>query len=258
VVISLTGKTRTHSRVARKRVRTLRKRARGYRKRATRAWRGLPKRRQRAARRVHRLLNRRYRQTYGHSLARVPDRDEIPVVLNRRGLTGEGAEIGVKAGRFSDFLLKEWEGARLISIDPWLEAGADEYLDRANVAQDRHEQFFSETRERLAAHGPRSEIWRMTSLEAAALVPDASLDFVYIDARHDYGSVKGDLAAWFPKVRPGGIISGHDYADGRFAQGEFGVKRAVDEFFGARRLTVHATDGRPPVEMFASWMVEVR
>jgi hypothetical protein len=258
VVTSLAGKTKTRTRAVHKRARGLRKRARGYRKRAMKAWRGMPKRRQRAARRVHRLLNRRYRHTYGYSLSRVPDRDEIPVVLNRRRLTGEGAEIGVKAGRFSDFLLSEWEGARLISIDPWLEAGTDDYLDRANVEQERHEQFYGETRERLAAHGPRSEIWRMTSLEAAAQVPDATLDFVYIDARHDYASVKDDLEAWFPKVRSGGIISGHDYADGRFAQGEFGVKRAVDEFFAARRLTVHATGGRPPVEMFASWMVEVR
>jgi hypothetical protein len=207
---------------------------------------------------MHRLLARRFRHTYTETLARVPDRDEIPEVQNRRGLVGQGAEIGVKVGKFSDFLLSNWEGKQLISIDPWLEAEPEEYLDRANVEQDLHEQFYRRTCKALAPYGKRSEIWRLTSVEAAQRVEDRSLDFVYIDARHDYDSVKEDLEAWLPKVRPGGIISGHDYADGKFEQGDFGVKRAVDEFFAARGLDVHATDGRFPVEMFASWLVEVR
>jgi hypothetical protein len=87
-------------------------------------------------------------------------------------------------------------------------------------------------------------------------VADSSLDFVYIDARHDRASVLEDLAAWYPKVRAGGIIAGHDYVDGTFPSGVFGVKSAVDEFFGARGILVHATKGRRPVEMFPSWLAE--
>jgi hypothetical protein len=215
------------------------------------------KRWQRTRRRAWRVYNRRFRPTYATSLARVPDRDEIPAVLNRRGLTGQGAEIGVKLGRFSDLLLQSWEGARLISIDPWLEAEPDEYIDHANVKQSQHEEFYRRTKELLAKYGSRSEIWRTTSVDAAQRVPDRSLDFVYIDARHDYDSVLEDLEAWFPKLRPGGLMAGHDYADGVFRQGVFGVKSAVDEFFGARGIAVHATDGRVPVEMFATWIVEV-
>jgi Methyltransferase domain len=215
------------------------------------------KRWQRTRRRAWRIYNRRFRRTYATSLAHVPDRDEIPVVLNRRGLTGQGAEIGVKLGRFSDLLLRSWEGEKLISIDPWQEAEPDEYVDHANVEQDQHEVFYRRTRELLAKHGSRSEIWRTTSVEAAQRVPDRSLDFVYIDARHDYDSVLEDLEAWFPKLRAGGIMAGHDYADGVFRQGVFGVKSAVDHFFGAREITVHATDGRVPVEMFATWLIEV-
>jgi hypothetical protein len=44
-------------------------------------------------------------------------------------------------------------------------------------------------------------------------VPDASLDYVYVDARHDYCGVKEDLEAWWPKLRRGGILAGHDYLD---------------------------------------------
>src|SRR5687768_15226017 len=113
------------------------------------------KRWQRRRRRAWRSYNRRFRRTYSTSLAHIPDRDEIPLVLNRRGLTGQGAEIGVKLGRFSDLLLRSWQGEKLISIDPWLEAEPDEYVDHANVEQDQHEEFYRRTRELLAKHGSR-------------------------------------------------------------------------------------------------------
>lgn len=56
---------------------------------------------------------------------------------------------------------------------------------------------------------------------------DNSIDFVFIDADHHYQSVKKDIELWYPKVRTGGIISGHDYAYG----GECGVIPAVNEAF---------------------------
>lgn len=206
---------------------------------------------------VRRVYNRRYRFTYRRTITRVPARDELPALLNARGLLGRGAEIGVKTGRYSDELLSNWRGEELISIDPWLSANPDEYVDRSNVSQQEFEQFYQQTRERLARHGTRSAIWRMTSVEAARKVPDRSLDFVYIDARHDYESVKEDVAAWCSKVRPGGILAGHDYVDGDLPEGEFYVKSAVDEFFAARDIPVHATEGRSAVESFPTWIVEV-
>jgi hypothetical protein len=49
------------------------------------------------------------------------------------------------------------------------------------------------------------------SERAAALFPDASIDWVHLDARHGYDDVIADIAAWRPKVRPGGWLSGDDY-----------------------------------------------
>jgi len=69
-------------------------------------------------------------------------------------------------------------------------------------------------------------VFRGTSLEASEQFEDGSLDFVFIDASHDYDNVKADINAWYPKVKEGGVISGHDYPDWS------GVKMAVDEFFG--------------------------
>lgn len=68
------------------------------------------------------------------------------------------------------------------------------------------------------------------SWETAEKFDDASIDFVFIDADHAYESVKKDILAWFPKVRRGGILAGHDYVPS-----QPGVRRAVDELFGAER-----------------------
>ena len=206
---------------------------------------------------VRRVYNRRYRFTYKSTIMRVPARDELPALLNARGLLGRGAEIGVKLGAYSDELLSNWRGEELVSIDPWLSADPDEYVDRSNVSQEEFDRYYEQTSERLARYGARSSIWRTTSVEAAGRVPDHSFDFVYIDARHDYESVQEDLHAWCGKVRPGGILAGHDYVDGDLPQGEFYVKSAVDEFFGARGIRVHSTEGPSVVEMFPTWVVEV-
>ncbi len=69
------------------------------------------------------------------------------------------------------------------------------------------------------------------SVGAAAIFADASVDFVFLDANHSYESVVNDLRAWWPKIRPGGMLAGHDYT-------WTGVRRAVHEFFGHSDLGI--------------------
>ena len=64
------------------------------------------------------------------------------------------------------------------------------------------------------------------SWDAANLFKDNSIDFVFIDADHSYESVTKDINSWLPKIKKGGIISGHDYFTSP------GVKSAVDELLG--------------------------
>lgn len=180
------------------------------------------------------------------------NRGEIPNLLNARGLTGEGAEIGVKHGQFSEYVLDHWKGRRLYSVDPWREFGRDVYHDDDNVAQREQDRNYEITRNRLARFGDRSKILRMTSEEAARQIPDASLDFVYLDARHDYASVKEDIALWYPKVKPGGVLAGHDYLEGKIGDTVFGVKPAVDEFIKATGLRLYVTRREP---IYKSWLV---
>ena len=66
----------------------------------------------------------------------------------------------------------------------------------------------------------------MDSLQAACEFADESLDFVFIDATHTYDAVLADLEAWWPKIRYGGVLAGHDYPAWQ------GVVDAVDDFFG--------------------------
>lgn len=72
------------------------------------------------------------------------------------------------------------------------------------------------------------KIHRMPSVAAAAQFADGSLDFVMIDASHDYPSVMADIAAWLPKVKAGGVFAGHDYDDAFM-----GVIHAVEDSFGS-------------------------
>lgn len=65
----------------------------------------------------------------------------------------------------------------------------------------------------------------MQSVTASRFFPDHSLDFVFIDAAHDYESVKQDIEAWLPKVKKGGVIAGDDFSTWP------GVAKAVNEIF---------------------------
>lgn len=197
---------------------------------------------------------RMLRTRYPVDLRNVPSRQELPWVLDARGLGGTGAEIGVQEGLFSHHLLTYWGGRKLLSIDSWEHASSGDYVDIANVGQLEQDARHRATCERLAIFGDRSEVWRLRSTDAAAEVPDGSLDFVYIDARHDYDAVLEDLETWVPKVRPGGIVAGHDYLDGDLPEGRFGVKSAVDAFFAAYGVEAAATTLDPP---WSTWLVDV-
>lgn len=67
---------------------------------------------------------------------------------------------------------------------------------------------------------------RMDSVAAAAMYPDASLDFVFIDGDHSYEGVRRDILAYLPKMKINSILSGHDYA------WHEPIQRAVKELFG--------------------------
>lgn len=166
-------------------------------------------------------------------------------ILNRLDLSRPviGAEIGVFAGDLSSRLL-QCEAATLYMVDSWAGAGADYEGDsgdwHAGLSQEKQDAYCERAETVTAFAEDRARILRMSSREAASLVPDGSLDFVFIDADHSYEGCSADIAAWLPKLKPGALLSGHDYANHDFP--EFGVTRAVDEFVSRAGLRLEIGD----------------
>jgi hypothetical protein len=71
------------------------------------------------------------------------------------------------------------------------------------------------------------------SVVAAELFADRSVFFAFIDADHSFEAVSRDIRAWLPKIRPDGILSGHDYNDRAWP----GIRRAVESVFGPEDRT---------------------
>jgi len=160
----------------------------------------------------------------------IENRDSIPALLKRLDLNGAGVEIGVQNGIFSETILKFSNLKRLYSIDCWKSMDKNKYLDIANKSQIKQYYYYLKTILRLFKFGKRSRIIRKFSKEASLLFKDESLDFIYIDAQHSYAACKEDINCWWPKLKKNGILAGHDYLNGVLLEGEFGVKKAVDEF----------------------------
>ena len=79
--------------------------------------------------------------------------------------------------------------------------------------------------DRVKPFGGRVTVLKGMSTEMAAHIPDNSLDMVYLDAAHYEEGVLADLKVYYPKVKSGGIIAGHDYLNH-----DYGVKSAVNYF----------------------------
>jgi len=163
-------------------------------------------------------------------------REELGTLLNLRNLRGEGVEIGVCKATFSCEVLKNWGGSVYNAIDPWKEFPKEEYVDLANQSQQKQDETFALAESRLAPYESIVKILRMTSAEAVEKFTDDSLDFAYIDGQHHYEAVVEDIALWYPKLKSGGLLCGHDYLDGFVDGCQFGVKKAVDEFVAERGL----------------------
>ena len=148
-------------------------------------------------------------------------------------------EIGSWKGRSSSYMAVEIYNSRkkikFDCIDTWL--GSVEHLDPNSIffhkelSSDNdwlYYQFLNNIRPVCDIITPI----RMTSLDAVNLYDIRSLDFIFIDASHEYEDVKKDIISWYPKLKLGGIIAGHDYTSFD------GVKNAVDEVIINKNLNI--------------------
>lgn len=133
-------------------------------------------------------------------------------------------EVGSWKGKSASYLAVEIinsaKDIKLDCVDTW--QGSAEHIDDEYVKANTLFELFLNN---VSSFRPVITPVRMDSISASKTYEDASIDFLFIDASHDYDSVKNDIEAWFPKVKPGGTIAGHDYDCWD------GVTKAVDEFF---------------------------
>lgn len=120
-----------------------------------------------------------------------------------------------KLGPF--YCIDTWQGGDSIETHPLVLSGGAHANFLQNLAPVRH----------LITDIKRP------SAEAADQFQDASVDFCYVDALHTYEGVMLDLEAWWPKIRAGARFGGDDYT-----KGWPGVCKAVDEFFGEKKIRV--------------------
>lgn len=151
----------------------------------------------------------------------------------------KGAEIGVKAGTNAIYLCSVNPDLHLTCVDDW--------IPRDGIPWDFIEIEFGKCVARLKDYP--IEVIRKNSVQAAAGIPNWSFDFVHIDAGHDFDSVMQDILLWVNKVRPGGIVSGHDYGD-LYPD----VKCAVDAYVKSHEIELFLTElGSDYPDKVRSW-----
>jgi len=133
-------------------------------------------------------------------------------------------EVGSWKGKSSSFMAVEIiNSGKQISfdcVDTW--EGSKEHQGYSCIS--RLFEIFQENMKPL--EGNYNAI-KMKSMEAVKLYEDESIDFIFLDASHEYEDVKNDIIHWMPKLKETGIIGGDDYGNRYFP----GVKKAVEEIF---------------------------
>lgn len=132
-------------------------------------------------------------------------REDIYKLIENK--TGIAVEVGVQFGRNLKNLCKNYSGM-VYGVDIWRDVGAEEEALK----------WLKDNNNKVLVTGK--------SVDIAKTYTNESLDFVYIDADHSYDNVKADFEAWYPKVRKGGLVMGHDYGLNGDCED---VKKYIDE-----------------------------
>jgi glycosyltransferase involved in cell wall biosynthesis len=166
-------------------------------------------------------------------LKKIKSNNEIPELL--RDLNYKTVcEVGVRSGD-NLFSLAIPETSKVVGVDIWKDTGIQSEND-AGCTQDMLEDIYSNVCKKAENFEGKISLNRKYSHDAANDYPDKYFDYIYLDADHTYEAVKRDLDAWWPKLKPGGIIGSHDYMEFNLNGMEFGVIKAIDEFLKDKNI----------------------
>ena len=183
-------------------------------------------------------------------------RADIAAVLEAEGMR-VGAELGVLHGTFASETLSRWPGAtQYVLVDLW--APQENYVDLANAGAEVQDERMRSAVANTKAWESKVHICRNFTTACAMRFPRAHFDYVYVDARHDRKGVLEDLHAWWPRVRPDGLVCGHDFVtqdegpqqsgqdwtknfDGSVDETRRAVRGAVEDFARRKRRQIQVT-----------------
>ena len=134
-----------------------------------------------------------------------------------------------------------------IKVDLW--GHQENYHDFANVDQDTQDKIYTNAMTHLSAWKDKTHVCRNYTTICVEKYDDGYFDFIYVDARHDFKGVYADIEAYWPKLKVGGIMAGHDYVtqdDGP----EQGGQDWTTNFYGTKDETRTVVKGA--VDAFAA------
>lgn len=160
-------------------------------------------------------------------------RNKFPALIDALGLK-TAAEIGVATGLFSAVLLQS-NIERLYMVDYWM----------MDTPGDAAQAFRPEAIALAAQHPKRVVIVEKPSVQAAADFADNSIDFIYIDTKHENPYADEDVVAWWPKARV--IVAGHDYVPCNMeVRVPYGVMQAAEDLAAREGLDLYVTGAVAP------------
>lgn len=168
-------------------------------------------------------------------VAAMPEKFQWHVIedfVNKHGYR-KGAELGVRWGQTSRYLMENCPDLEITGVDLMKpNPGANTNLGQETYESWNWAQYEQQVQEIERNYPGRFKMLRMDMTEASHLIEDGSLDWVFIDGDHSYEGVSTDIDNWAKKVRPGGVVIGHDINLDT-------VKRAVGE-----RYPEYQTEGQ--------------
>lgn len=158
-----------------------------------------------------------YEKKHISNLVPLANRYDLLDLLPKGGIV---AELGVDNGGFSTEILNRTNPKKLHLIDVW---NSKRYHD--GLKNNVKNKFKNEI------ESGKVEMNLGLSTEVVSTFPDNYFDWIYIDTEHSYNVTKSELETYSKKLKPGGIIAGHDYINGIWVtMVRYGVIEAVSEF----------------------------
>ncbi|WP_339849178.1 class I SAM-dependent methyltransferase [uncultured Nisaea sp.] len=170
---------------------------------------------------------------------------------------GVAIEIGVAEGVFSSNILEMAKPSNLHLVDPWIHQSRPDYqLDANNVDDEANEERYQAVLKKFRAEIESDvvHVHRGFSKDVLPEFDDHAFDWAYVDAMHTRDAVREDLQLVWPKVKPDGLILGHDFSNSQEARARgFGVVDGVQDFI--RETGAHLVAMTMISEFFPSYVL---